>query len=76
MENPCKPNIEEKHYSYARSVESNIKSETPKAEIRHIDCGKKKNGGFGFMKKQEIPPPPAILTTLKIVASNAEILRV
>lgn len=64
MENPCKPNIEEKHYSYARSVETNIKNDTPKTEVRHIDCGKK-NGGFGFLKKADepTPPPPPILVS-------------
>ncbi|VEN60425.1 unnamed protein product [Callosobruchus maculatus] len=55
MENPCKPTIEEKHYSYSRVTETNLKSDGPKAEVRQIDCSKK---GFGFMKKDEPPPPP------------------
>lgn len=65
MENPCKPNIEEKHYSYAKSIETNIKNDTPKSEVRHIDCGKK-NGAFGFLKRggdESKPTPPAILVS-------------
>lgn len=41
MENFCKPKIEEKHYSYDRPIEQNIRNDTPKAEIRNTECRKR-----------------------------------
>ncbi|XP_023022754.2 voltage-dependent anion-selective channel isoform X2 [Leptinotarsa decemlineata] len=63
MENPCKQHIEEKHYTYPRIAETNIKNENGRAEVRQVDCGKKKNG-FGFLRKSaedDEPPKPPLL---------------
>lgn len=53
MENPCKPKIEEKHYSYYdRPTEQNIRGDTPKSEIQNADCRKRGMGGL-FKKSDE-----------------------
>ncbi|XP_030768050.1 voltage-dependent anion-selective channel-like isoform X2 [Sitophilus oryzae] len=56
MDNPCKPPIEEKHYNCPRIVETNLKSDSKRGEVRQVECGK----GFGLFggKKNDEPPPP------------------
>lgn len=46
MENFCKPKIEEKHYSYDRPVEQNIRNDVPHTEVRNTDCRKRNMGGL------------------------------
>ncbi|KAG5894476.1 hypothetical protein JTB14_032504 [Gonioctena quinquepunctata] len=60
MENVCKPTIDEKHYTYSRITETNIRNDNARTDVRQVDCGKKKNG-FGFSRKVDEPPPPTLL---------------
>lgn len=60
MENPCKPNIEEKHYNYPRFAETNVNNDSSKTQIRNVDCPKR--GFFGIGGTDE--PPPLLVSEL------------
>lgn len=57
MENPCKPPIEEKLYSCPRLIEANVKSDSPRTEVRQVECGKG-FGMFGSKKNDNAASPP------------------
>lgn len=59
MENPCKPSIEEKIYTCPRLSDANVKGDTPRAEVRQVECGKG-FGLFGGKKAQDVPKPPPV----------------
>lgn len=62
MENPCKPNIEEKHYNYSRIAETNHKNDTSKPELQNVGCPRK--GFFGLGKPQDEAPPAILVSEL------------
>lgn len=62
MENLCKPKIEEKHYSYDRPIEQNIRNDTPRSEVRNTECRKRGMGGL-FKKSGDEPGLPEILVS-------------
>lgn len=61
MENFCKPKIEEKHYSYERSMEQNIRNDTPKAEVKNTECRKRNMGAL--FKKGDSAEAPIVLVS-------------
>lgn len=60
MENFCKPKIEEKHYSYDRTQEQNIRNDAGQSEVKNIEC-RKTIIGNGIFRKAEYGDAPEIL---------------